>query len=290
MPATPLGAPVLIDGPIPQPAVYNLLTVAQRLPASVDEDGAAAERWAQGGTIRPYSPDVPSGWDPCSTGTFRSKGSGVTKATSTFGAFVAFIAETCTAFNIITPESYSARALAALAGTEPYAAESQLMKGLYLPNNPYICDINATFPVGFAAISASAGLEGLENAIGATARAGVIHADPATVSSWSKQFLVFEKGNSKILQTVNGTPVVSGDGYIGAVPLAHNAPPAARQSWAFATGPIVYQRSDQLILTPGSIREALNRTNNSVTYRAERDWLVAWDGILQAAVLIDRSL
>lgn len=282
------GAPVLIDGPIPQPPPYNLLTVATLLPPSVDEDGGAAERWAQGGTIRPYSPDVPSGFDPCSEGTFRSKGSGTTKATTTFGAFTAYLAETCTAFNIITPESYSARALASFAGVEAYAVEQQLMKGTYINTNPYLCDINAVFPVGFAALSSQAGLEGLENAIGATARRGVIHADPATITAWARDFLVYEKSGR--LVTVNGTNVVSGDGYIGAVPLAHNAPVGTRQSWAFATGQPVYQRSDNLILLPETIREALDRSDNSVTYRAERDYLVAWDGMLQAAVLIDRSI
>lgn len=282
------GAPVLIDGPIPQPPPFNLLTVATLLPPSVDEDGGAAERWAQGGTIRPYSPDLPTGFDPCSTGTFRSKTEGTTSPTRTFGSFTAVLAETCTAFNIISPESYSGRALASLAGVEAYAAEMQLMKGSYINTNPYLADINATFPIGFAAVSSRAGLEGLENAIGATARRGVIHADPATISAWSREFLVYEKQGK--LVTVNGTFVVSGDGYLGAVPLAHNAPVAARQSWAFATGPVVYQRSEQLILLPGTIREALDRSNNSVTYRAERDYLVAWDTVLQAAVLIDRSI
>jgi len=282
------GAPVLVDGPIPQPPPYSLLAVATLLPPSVDEDGGAEERWGQGGTIRPYSPNVPSGFDPCSEGTVRVKGSGTTTATSTFGAFTAYVAETCTAFNIISPANYSQRALASMAGVESYAAEMQLMKGSYINTNPYICDISATFPVGFAAISARAGLEGLENAIGATGRRGVIHADPATISAWSREFLVYEKQGK--LVTANGTLVISGDGYIGAVPLAHNAVPGSRQSWAFATGPVSYQRSAQLILLPERIDQALNRSNNSVTYRAERDYLVVWDRVLQAGVLIDRSI
>ena len=66
--------------------------------------------------------------------------------------------------------------------------------------------------------------------------------------------------------------------------------PSEDQSYAIATGPVEIRREDSITMLPGSLAEALDRSQNLVTYRAERDYLVEWDRQLQAAILVDRSL
>ena len=56
-----------------------------------------------------------------------------------------------------------------------------------------------------------------------------------------------------------------------------------------ATGPIDIRRGDVEVLPP-VIRQTLDRRTNVITYRVERDYLVDWDTVLQAAVLVDRTL
>ena len=41
---------------------------------------------------------------------------------------------------------------------------------------------------------------------------------------------------------------------------------------------------------PDDAIESLNRSNNDITYRALQYWNIAWDGALQAAVKVDRSI
>lgn len=284
------GGAILVNGPVPSPPEFNLLTVARPFD-SPDVGENVPERWAMGMAVWPYSPDLPSGHDPCADGTFAIKGSGSTSAVPKFASFTAYLAEHCstlgTAWDI---EGYADRAVAAFAGVEYYALEKQLMSGSYNASAPWICDLSVTYPTASAtAISAEAALEFLEDAIGGTGRRGVIHATPSTVIAWARDWLVFKQGNQ--LVTTNGTPVVSGAGYIGAHPVAQPADAAtSRKSWAFATGPIVYQRGSEIIQLPRTPAEAIDRSYNTVTYRAERDYIVGWDQQLQAAVHIDRSL
>lgn len=281
------GGALLVNGPVPQPPDHNLLTVA-RLYTSPDFDDVD-ERWAMGASIWPYSPDLPSGHDPCADGTFAVKGDGTSPTLANFAAFTGYLSETCTARGISwDPQGYADRAVAAFAGLEYWALEKQLMSGTFKPTNPWITDLDLDI-IGGGVVGADAGLEYLEDAIAATGRKGVIHAEPSTIVAWARNWQVFEKGSQ--LVTMNGTPVVSGYGYLDSYPIAQGPGSiSARKSWAYATGPILYQRGDRIIQLPGDIREALDRTENTVTYRAERDYLVAWDKQLQVGVNIDRSL
>ena len=84
---------------------------------------------------------------------------------------------------------------------------------------------------------------------------------------------------------MNGTPIVSGMGYQD-IDTAALSTPAAKQDWAFATGPVkVYL--GPLVLT--SVKETLERDINVLTFRAERYVLAIWDTALQGAALIDWS-
>ena len=115
----------------------------------------------------------------------------------------------------------------------------------------------------------------------------MIHADRAVVSAWSYGGALRIDGAK--LVTYLGTPVAAGGGYAGMVPDG-SANPSADQGYAFVTGPVEIRRDDSITMLPGSLAEALDRSQNLVTYRAERDYLVEWDRQLQAAILVDRSL
>jgi hypothetical protein len=50
------------------------------------------------------------------------------------------------------------------------------------------------------------------------------------------------------------------------------------------------RRSPNVTIMPDELSQALNRAENIVTYRAERDALIDWDTQLQVGVLVDRSI
>ena len=89
-----------------------------------------------------------------------------------------------------------------------------------------------------------------------------------------------EQGN---LLTSNGTPVVSGGGYIGVDPVKKTAHSDGKD-WVFATGPIEVRLGPPAI---SDIRTSLDRSDNTITFRAERAVLATWDAVLQVGVLVD---
>ena len=275
------GPPETVSAPRPQPARWNLFTVAQAIPPE------APERWLNGVSVWPFPAGPGDGWDPCGEGTFRPKAAGDDLALPEFNAFVAYIAETCSSFSARDWAEFMGRADAALAAVEPFHAERQLATGDYLlfnsQPNPYLADSNADV---LGSLGEVAALVALENAIADTGKAGVIHATPGTVTAWAAESLLLVEGGA--LRTYVGTPVVSGAGYRGARPV-NEAAPSATAEWAFATGPVLYGRGNVVRANPPTLAEALDRSDNTITYRAERDLLVAWDMQLQAAVLVDRS-
>jgi hypothetical protein len=108
----------------------------------------------------------------------------------------------------------------------------------------------------------------------------MIHATPAVIGGVPS--LSFPEDG---MRTNNGTRVVSGDGYQG-VDTPFLASPSAKQDWIFATGPVEV-RLGPLEIT--DTRESLDRSDNTLVFRAERYVLAVWDTALQSAVLVDWS-
>jgi hypothetical protein len=281
----------VVDGPLPRPPKYRLLDVATIIEEPDPHVQAGVSVWS-------YPSDVPTSWDPCSTGTFRSKVTGGAIALPDFGAFAVYITETCSPRSIFTgkfdgetDEAYQRRmqdrfverAMRVFNATESYAVEREFAKAFAVNSNPAALDANcAVLAAGVAQIP-KVGLSYLANALGATGRDGIIHATPAIVTAWG-QFRSF-RGDDDLLYTVEGTPIAEGTGYIGLSPGVHAAP-AAGQDWAFVTGPVDIRRSEAIIY-PGNLYQALDRSQNTVEYRVERVYTVDWDTVLQSAVLID---
>jgi hypothetical protein len=303
---------IRLDGPLPQPRRYTLLDVAQYVDLGPDE------RWGNGAWIQSYPMDPVSTFDPCSHGSEAQKTPGGAISLARFAAFQAYLTEQCVAA-VVGPDPnawFTARAAAAFRVREQAAAERVLAYGDHLPvfvdapGTPHLTDANLVELDGGTAQNYLEGLALLEEAIGGTDSAGVIHTTPSIATLWSARLLIAPDNTGTVLRTTLGTPVVVGDGYIGAHP-DHTVPPAATQQWSFATGPLRYLTDPAITLPPRILplgpapngenpyAMALNRSDNTVTYRAERDYVVVFDSDttsgsptapLQVGVLIDRTL
>lgn len=183
---------------------------------------------------------------------------------------------------------FTRRAVVQLGGTEEAAIENVLATGGAVPANPHLTDSNLDQLNSGAATNPVEGLALLEEKIGGTKKGGIIHAAPATIAYWSWYRLIQEPTKEGDLYTLAGTPVVCGYGYIGAHPDG-GSDVSPTEDWAFATGPIKIWREPAITIYPGSYREALDRHTNELTYRAERTYVITWDSVLQAGVLIDRA-
>lgn len=269
------GPPVVIDdGHVPQAPPYSLL----KTDGVLKDPGDA--HWLSGAAVYPYPEDLPGLFDPCSTGTNRTKDEGSGVESPYFASFVVYLPITCSAMSMGDPEEFRGRAEIALEAVESYAVEQQLSRGLGVFTNPYFADAAHTLTgAGATAVTPAVALSYLEEVIGLTGKQGMIHATPPVVSQWFDQNRAFTRS----LITANGTRVVSGGGYTAATP-SGRTPAAAGESWVYATGPVEVRHAPMNLL---DISEVLDRSNNDVTFRAERFVLATWDVQLQAAILVN---
>lgn len=290
-----------VDGPPPVPPPYGLLPAAAAPAAGVrivpDADANGRERWINGAQVYPYPPDVPDAWDVCSEGSNRPvKGDGSELPLPEFGAFVLYLAETCTAYSVVDQQAYRARALTAFAATESYGLAHEFLTGDILPLNPHLSDGEGAFPNGDTATSPLQGLQLLEGEIAKSGKLGLIHLSPMVATALRAHLAIDDR--TGVVRTINGNVIINDSGYIdGATPAASAAhpgghpDPSATEEWIYATGAVDIRRSE-IFMVPDTLEEALDRgiggTPNSITYRAERFYLIDWDTEVQAAVLVDR--
>jgi hypothetical protein len=272
---TAIGPALDLDGPLPVAPEYRLLA----MPGVMQ---GVAGRELNGVNVWGYPEDTPSLWEPCSTGTFRVKGEDSDWQQPRFDGLVAYFPISCSSITA-DPEVFAARAELVLDATISFAVEQALAQGVVGSTNPFFGDTNLA-QLGGGAVLPQAGLNYLENAIGATGRQGMIHASPGTVSAWNFVNLVTDNGEGYI-ETANGTPVVSGGGYINTDPSGKTgSDPSVGQEWAFATGPVKVYMADSPEL---EVSEYLDRSDNTIIYRAERYFLAVFDTSLQSGVLVD---
>lgn len=233
-------------------------------------------------------------WEPCSSsageGTFRYKNADSTQLLPRFDSFVVYKAVTCSTISVGAGEraqEFFERAERVLDATLSAGIERALAEGLTGSSNPFFGDANVQTPAGLTAVSPGVALSYLEEAIGESCRQGMLHFTPAVVAGL--QAFPIEGDVDRRLITANGTPVVSGNGYIGVGPTGGLPAPGAGESWAFATGRVEVHLGPVAVTT---LAESLDRSDNVVTYRAERYVQAIWDGIdddelAAAAVLVD---
>ena len=268
---TGVGPRLDLTGPRPVAPPHSLLNTPGVV---VDDQG----RWMNGVVLDTFPPGVSIPWDPCSAGTNRVKASDDSgRSTPTFDAFVIYVPSICSYFS---SDGLQDMTVVALEARQSFAVESALVRSVPGMDNPYLADDNLT-QLGTDGVTPAEGLARLENAIGATGQKGIIHATPALVSVWMADKLEGdEEGN---LVTGNGTPVVSGGGYIGVHPFAKTASSDGKD-WAFATGPVEVRLGPPAV---SDVRSSLDRSDNTIEFRAERSAAVWWDTDLQAGVLVD---
>jgi hypothetical protein len=304
-----------VDGPPPLAPKYGLLQAAEvpaagvRLVTDLDAEvnpaqaagrtlladpSAGSERWINGVEVFPYPPDMGDVFDPCAGSGSAShiKGFGSDLDHPKFGAMTVWLAETCTSYKVWNQEAFIARATLALSAVEGPSIGKEFMGGTRLPDNHFLADGLGTFPNGNTVTSAINGLALLENEIALSGKQGLIHCTPGAATTLRAQLAIDDK--TGVLRTINGIVVIPDFGYVGAPsPPGHTAA-SGTQEWMYATGPVDIRRSSMFTL-PETVAEAVDRgsgaTNgkpNSITYRAERYYLVDWDTEVQAAVRVDR--
>jgi hypothetical protein len=308
---TPVGYGPLwvIDGPQPQKPRYTLVDSCRVVD---DLDGKGIERWINGAEVYPFPPlkdqatgDAASGaWDACARGSIPlvDKAAGGLLAIPQVGAMVIYLAETCTTSRITgsgmsddqVQARFYQRAVQSYSAIESALLETEFMSGAKMPLNPFLADGNGTFPWGDVATSIVNGFARLEGEIAKSGKAGMIHCSPIAATFAQANRLVIPDDRNNVLRTINGTIVVNGAGYAAgatkpgvtvAHPSAHTSA-SGTEEWIYATGLVEVRRSD-IVQVPDLFYQALDRSTNTVTYRAERYYLVDWDGEVQAAVLVD---
>lgn len=275
MSVTAIGPALDVNGPLPEAAPYNLLSV----PGVLRSDDLGG-RWQGGIVVDGYPEGVPVAWEPCSVGTFRTKEEGGTVSTPRFDSVGLYQAISCSAMNFGDNwEEWARRAERVLEATLSHGVEMVLAEGADGSSNPFLGDGSVDI-LGGGTVTPQVGLSWLEDAIAATGRRGMIHADPAVIVPWTPYLQVV----NGTLYTYNGTPVAAGSGYRRVA--ADGNTPASGTSYAFASGPVeVFVSETRLI--GDDINGTLDTSNNDVTFRAEKYVIAEWDTALQAAVAID---
>jgi hypothetical protein len=287
-----VGPPWAADGPLPVAPPHNLLSIPGiLLPPAEDE------HWLVGIEEWPYPRDLPDALDPCLTGTFRLKNEGEGWNLPIFGPFTAYLPITCSSITAARP-GFAERAILAFQAKEAYAVAHEIAWGTAQPLNPYLSDGNVNLPAGSTALRPDVGLAYLEDAIGATALPGLIHATPAVATAWNgaNGYEIEDKGGT-LYTTANMTPVAVSYAYHGVTPSGGTAAGATEQ-WVFASSMLQVRRQSDVQLIAPTLKESMDRSINLVTFRAERGYVAVFDAPdsssdtrpVQAAVKIDWSL
>lgn len=290
---TAIGPAFAVDGPLPVPPAYRLLSVPGVLVAESD-------RILNGVNVWGYPCDLPSGWDPCGPGeegpsmrfgAIINLDPGSTKENESdwniprFDSFQLYLPIECYTGHTGDPAEFAARAVKVLDATVSAAVEAALSNGAPVTTNPFFGDVNMAVINGGVSVPVATGLAYLEEAIAATGRQGLIHLTPPAAAALGYSYLQEDGLSLHVLGS--RTPVSVGQGYVGAQPVMYGAA-AAGQSWIFATGPVrVYMTPTELVAP--SVSESLDRSDNTLTYRAETDVVAYWDGCLQVGALVDWS-
>lgn len=285
-----VGPPWAADGPVPQAPAHNLLSVSGVL---VPDTGD--EHWLVGIEVWPYPRDLPNTVDPCASGTFRVKDEGIGWNLPIFGPFTAYMPITCSSI-VAKRAGFQDRVRLAFEARESYAVAYELAHGHAQPLNPFLSDGNVHILAAGAVVSPDVGLAYLEDAIGETGGTGMIHATPAVASSWngaSGGYGVEDRGDGQLKTTANKTPVAVSAAY-RATPRFGTDPASDTQAWVYATSLVQVRRQNDIRIV-GNLSESLDRSDNTVTFRAERGYVVTFDAPetssdeqpVQAAVLVD---
>lgn len=278
-------AHVPVDAPQATPPRLGLLSSAVR-PTGVDP------RWVNGIEFAPEAclDDDPIWWS-CPEGEGGSppdpkQAESVRPGLVRYRPVTIVTHDTCSALGY-TVADYQARARRALIAQQSRKMEAELWSGTAaiaanLPN-AYLADAASAVDLGVFPLVY--GLAALQQYLADTIPGrGMIHCTVRTATLWLSAGVIRREGT--VLLDVMDNIVVPGTGYDGSGPGGTPAPLSGDRQWAYATG-LVHVLEDEIVLTPDTIGEALDRATNTVTMRAERTVAAFWDGCAHAAAEID---
>lgn len=265
------------------PPVVSLISSAE----IVNESEA---RWEAGFSFEPETcgTGVIGSVDPCSSDTKAVAGSDGSVDVEPIGLFAG---DSCSSFGFGSRD-WQARARRKLIACESNLIEDELWNGTLARANGWDNKFLASLDSDVVTDGAETPLRALACLEQALAECncggqGMIHAMPQVVTHWVNLNLVRRhtstiegRGQVSRLETELGTIVVPGSGYDGSGPpgVVDGAPtPAADGSiWAYATSR-VHIRLGPIMVVPSDHTDALNRSTNLITYRAERLAATTWD-------------
>jgi hypothetical protein len=273
----------VIEGPIPAPPRLSLLDAA-------DLPNDPLEVWANPNVQwwpRSCSGSSAYVFNPCDTGTKPAGERVELQELKPFGIGFSF---ECSSLGGLTPAQYRTRAREEFEAWEPKLIEQQVWNATAISTNP---DLEAA-----GVVISGGGLDPVP-ALGCLLQEmrgcghggpGLIHATPRLVNEWTTNGSVVRANRWKgdLVYTITDDVVIPGSGYDGSPPAA--AAPGAGVQWAYATRLVQIRRSP-VTFFPGAdlseqqwMREAMNRTVNTVRVLVERAVLAAWDPCCVIAV------
>jgi hypothetical protein len=280
------GMPVTSLGELPAPVApdYNILTAATIITES-------DPHWQSGKTLRAYPQPNIQPWT-IETGGASKPSSAIFRDVVTKGFTVVGKWE-CDAAGIVTPDEFSQRAQESFLAWECVAVEKQLWTNVLTldpfvaiakqaPSDAYPAGDSITILNSGTATQPVAALSEIEDFIGGLPLRGVIHCRPgfASILGW----LNLRPVNGH-LETILGTTAVVGVGYPGTG--KDGLAVSALQEWVFATGPVQLRRSE--LIPFDKAPPVLDRDKNNWTIFFERNYVVAFDPLIHAAILVDKS-
>lgn len=278
-----IGPAMVVPAPVLPAPPFGLLAVAD-----VIDHGADDEHWINGITLTPEQCGAIEGWTPdCGPGDDKASGPN-RSAPRPADPFVLIGRDQCSTFSHRAAE-YQARARRHLAAQESRGAEAELWSGALAPTNARLA-AGAGVPVlGGGVLGLRRSLATLVQGL-ADRRAGrgLIHARPYLVELWGGLGLL--RQNGRRLETITGHHVVAGTGYPGSGPEAQAT--TATSEWAFATDALVVHRGPVVVYPDNAnadqaLAEATDKTTNTVEFRAERPYAIAWGGCALVAVNVN---
>lgn len=267
--------PGLLPAVPPRPATLSLVNSANTPDLTGDDS-----RWPLGFKTAPEG--CGDAWveDPCNVGARTVTGRPEWVENQPMNVVAA---DRCSAFGFAA-EDYEGRARRLLARCQSKQIAAELWTGALAAAagwpNQFFTDLSSDVLTDGAA-TPTAALACLEQALAqcGCGDRGMIHATPQLATHWATLGTVLRREGSLLL-TVHDTVVVPDAGYDGSGP---GGVAAAATQWAYATG-MVTVRLGPVSITPGEFADALDRSDNKVTFFAERPAAATWDGCCHAAV------
>jgi hypothetical protein len=272
-----------LDGPQLMPPRFSLLDAADQ-PAD-DRPGFGAD----------VQPDACSGddtftFDPCEAHEIPDAERVGTEQFDPFGIGVVFECNTMSGY---TAGDFRAKARHKLEVFQAKLIEEQVWRATTIATNPDLTDAEQYVPAAAAGLDPGPALGCLEHRLKqcGSGGPGIIHATAQLVDEWISLGLVRQsvrwKGDQ--LYTHLDNIVVPGSGYDGSAP---SGTPQVGVQWAYATG-MVQIRLAPVIDIPRTgddrayMRDATDRSVNTVRVVAERSVLVVWDPCCVIGVRVD---